>query len=170
MDPEAERIRSYLQTQAEKLSLPDLVAKVETDMRQVYEAFSTFPEARWNDRPAAGEWSGNEVASHLVNTSKSGSVSIIRAIETGEKPAGIRDQIEHGAEAKTPADWWTALEQDRIALFQRLSTATGNEHLDVTWLHPMFGELNWREWLLFLRIHDLDHARQVQGIARALAG
>lgn len=169
MDPEAERIRGYLQTQAAKLSIPDLVAKVETDMRQVYEAFSAFPDARWNDKPAAEEWSANEVASHLVSTSKSCSASIVRAMEKGEKPGTIRDQIEHGADPKTPGDWWVALEQDRIALFQRLATATGNEHLDVTWLHPMFGELNWREWLLFLRIHDLDHARQVQSIAQSLA-
>jgi hypothetical protein len=35
-------------------------------------------------------------------------------------------------------------------------------HLDRSIYHPIFGNLNWREALLFLRIHDLDHARQIQ--------
>jgi len=33
----------------------------------------------------------------------------------------------------------------------------------------MFGTLNWRETLLFLRLHDLDHARQLEKNAAALA-
>ena len=35
--------------------------------------------------------------------------------------------------------------------------------------HPMFGPLTWRETLLFTRLHDLDHAGQLQKIATALA-
>lgn len=33
----------------------------------------------------------------------------------------------------------------------------------------MFGPLTWRETLLFTRLHDLDHAGQLQKIAAALA-
>ena len=33
----------------------------------------------------------------------------------------------------------------------------------------MFGALNWRETLLFLRLHDLDHAGQLKNIAARLA-
>ena len=32
----------------------------------------------------------------------------------------------------------------------------------------MFGPLNWRETLLFLRLHDLDHAGQLRKIAAVL--
>ena len=32
----------------------------------------------------------------------------------------------------------------------------------------MFGPLNWRETLLFMRLHDLDHAGQLETIAAAL--
>lgn len=42
--------------------------------------------------------------------------------------------------------------------------------LDQTIDHGMFGSLNWRETLLFLRLHDLDHAGQLGKIAGALAG
>jgi hypothetical protein len=33
----------------------------------------------------------------------------------------------------------------------------------------MFGPLNWRETLLFMRLHDLDHAAQLDKIATAFA-
>jgi hypothetical protein len=29
--------------------------------------------------------------------------------------------------------------------------------------------MNWREWLLFARVHTLDHARQMLAIAHTLA-
>ncbi|MFN8559522.1 MAG: hypothetical protein U0531_20010 [Dehalococcoidia bacterium] len=45
----------------------------------------------------------------------------------------------------------------------------GDERLDATWTHQFFGDLNWRARPLFLRIHDLDHARQLTAIAAALA-
>ena len=35
--------------------------------------------------------------------------------------------------------------------------------------HPFFGPLNWRETLLFMRLHDLDHAGQLKQIAAALS-
>ncbi len=28
--------------------------------------------------------------------------------------------------------------------------------------------MHWREWLLFARVHTLDHTRQIQAIAEAL--
>ena len=40
--------------------------------------------------------------------------------------------------------------------------------LEQTVEHPFFGPLNWRETLLFIRLHDLDHAGQLQKIAGAL--
>jgi hypothetical protein len=33
----------------------------------------------------------------------------------------------------------------------------------------MFGPLNWREALLFMRLHDLDHAGQLQKNTAAFA-
>ena len=41
--------------------------------------------------------------------------------------------------------------------------------LEDTVEHPFFGPLNWRETLLFIRLHDLDHAGQLQKVAGALA-
>jgi hypothetical protein len=50
-----------------------------------------------------------------------------------------------------------------------VSGADPRARLDATVEHPFFGPLNWRETLLFMRIHDLDHAGQLEKIAVALA-
>jgi len=41
--------------------------------------------------------------------------------------------------------------------------------LQVKITHRQFGPLSWREWLLFMRVHDLDHMRQLQAISRHFA-
>ena len=35
---------------------------------------------------------------------------------------------------------------------------------EIEWLHPFLGDLNWREWFLTLRVHSLDHARQLAAL------
>jgi len=169
MDEEFARIRGYLQTQAAKLSVPELIEKVRADLQQVRGAIESFPASRWNERPRDGEWCANEVAAHLADSSLAVATSIVTAIEQGTKPGRISDVMAHTNERQGPAEWWKQIEADREALFSRLATVRGDEHLEVTWEHPMFGDLNWREWLLFTRIHDLDHARQIQAVAQALA-
>ncbi len=162
MDEEAARIRGYLQAQAAKLPVPEIMAKVRADLGQLKAALDAFPVGRWEERPAEGEWSGNEVAAHLASSSKAVALGIVQAVEEGTRPGRIRDVMERTDERRAPGDWWTQFDSDREELFARLATAKGDEHLDVVWEHPMFGELNWREWLLFTRLHDLDHARQLQ--------
>jgi len=58
-----------------------------------------------------------------------------------------------------------ALRERLIAVVLR---SDPNAHLDIVWGHNEFGNMNWREWLLFARVHTLDHARQLQAIAAAL--
>jgi hypothetical protein len=161
------RIRGYLQAQAAKLSLADLVAKVHADQEQVRAAADAVPPSKLHDRPTDDEWSANEVLAHVV---ESGSMVArgIRAVLDGGSPPRVEDRIRPEPERRSAAEWWTQLARDREALFERVLTASGDEHLDVTWTHQFFGDLNWREWLLFLRIHDLDHARQMQAITESL--
>jgi hypothetical protein len=163
-DPEALRIRGYLQAQAAKLTIPQLVEKVRADLENVRGALESVPGDRFNERPAEGEWAANEVAAHLAETSVGVARGIGAAID-GRHPENVDDRVRSTADQKSSSGWWEQLSSEREKLFTRVLQAKGDEHLDVKWSHPMFGDLNWREWLLFTRIHDLDHARQVQAIA-----
>jgi hypothetical protein len=168
MNEEQARIRGYLQSQAAKLSPADLMAKVRADMVQLEDAVTAAGRVEATRRPSDRDWSANEVLAHIVDSSARVNSAILSAVEDGTKPAPLGDAITATAAVKSPHQWFEQLRDERDALFSRLERATGSEHLDVAWKHPMFGDLNWREWLLFMRIHDLDHARQLQGIVAAL--
>ncbi len=159
------RIRGYLQSQAAKLGLAELVAKVRADQEQVRLAADSVPAARFTERPAAGEWSANEVMAHVVDGAVRVSAAIRSVLDSGALPPPLEDVIRRDVPSHSAGEWWAQLVAAREELWARLATATGDERLDITWPHMFFGPLNWREWLLFLRIHDLDHARQMQAIA-----
>lgn len=168
LNEEQQRIRGYLQTQAAKLTVADLCAKVRSDMEQVREAAEAVPTARFAERPTEGEWSANEVMAHVVAGAQGGTNAIVAVLDTGGRQAAATDTIERVTTEQSAAEWWAQLVAERERLFARAAQASGDEHPDVKWSHPFFGDLNWREWLLFQRIHDLDHARQMQAITAAL--
>jgi uncharacterized damage-inducible protein DinB len=166
MNPESERIRSYLVAQAAKLTPAELVEKVRTDAEQLQAALASVPAEYFSKRPAAAEWSANEVAAHIVDAS----AAFGRAIEMmmrGEIPSSPADRVESQVPERSAEDWWSQHVANREQLFANVLATHPDANLGPTVYHPMFGDLNWREALLFLRIHDLDHARQLEEIAKA---
>ena len=169
MTDEQLRIRGYLQAQGAKLVPADLVERVRTAMDQVREAVTAVPRARFDERPETDEWSANEVMAHVVTTGARFADRIADVLDGSAPGAPVADVIESGAPEHTAEEWWTIFAAAREALFARVLSADPAAHLDRVIEHPFFGTLNWREALLFLRLHDLDHAGQLQKIAAALA-
>ncbi len=167
---ELDRIRGYLVAQANKLSIPDLVEKVRADVAPLRAAADVVPAARFTDRPAEGEWSGAEVWTHIVQMNEHGATAITGILDEGRLPEPASDIIsgETLEGLQTGREYYEAFLERREQLLARVSAATGGEPLDVKIDHAMFGSLNWREWLLFMRVHDLDHLRQLQSVAAAL--
>ncbi len=168
---EAQRIRSYLVTQAAKLSVAEIVDKLRRDTPPLWDAAAALPAGRLGERPAAEEWSAFEVLTHVLAMNDHGVDAIDGIIGSGAPPRPVADELRH--ERRTG---FTTVEQYRQAWLQRrepflvrVLQAAGDEHLDVTIAHPRFGPLNWREWLLFMRIHDLDHMRQLQTLDATFA-
>jgi len=168
MNEEQQRIRSYLNAQGAKLSPPELVDKVRVAMDELHAALDAIPGSRFADRPAAAEWSGNEVMAHVVTTGARFADGIVRILDGGAAGPPIADVIDAGAPERSAAEWWDSLVADRSRLFERALRADPQASLDRTIEHGMFGGLNWRETILFLRLHDLDHAGQLRKIAAAL--
>ena len=168
---ESERIRSYLIAQANKLPIPELVGKVRTDSSALREAGASVPAARFADRPAEGEWSAAEVWTHVLQMSEHGASAITGILDKGALPARTRDEIS--GETRTGlADseaFWDAYIGVRDPLYERVLKAAGDEHPEIKINHPMFGDFTWREWFLFMRVHDLDHMRQLQQIASSVS-
>ncbi len=84
------------------------------------------------------------------------------------RSGGGRKVVED-APARSAEAWCRLLTEQRGALFAKVLAADPAASPDARIEHPMFGPLSWRETLLFTRLHDLDHAGQLQKIATALA-
>lgn len=168
---ENDRVRGYLIAQANKLSIPDLVEKVRNDTAPLKQAATIVPQDRFSTRPAEGEWSAAEVWTHILDMNDHGARAIPAVIERGETPERVSDNIngETRSDLKTGDQYYEAYRRRREELLARVLQAKGDEHLEVKINHSMFGDLSWREWLLFMRVHDLDHLRQLQAISAAVA-
>jgi len=167
MTDEQQRIRGYLQAQGAKQTPGEIITKVQAAMADLAKASRAVPAARFAERPEPEEWSANEVLAHVVAADTyfgGGIVAILAGRPTPERGEGrgIENAPNRAADA-----WLDILQKQRGMLFDRVRATDPNSHLDVLIEHPFFGPLNWRETLLFTRLHDLDHAGQLGKIAAA---
>ena len=169
MNEEQARIRSYLVAQGAKLTPAAIVEKVQAAMTDLRAAAAAVPPARFAERPEPEEWSGNEVMAHVVAADGYFGGGICRVL-AGQSPAGRPEgRGVEGAPVRTAEAWYGLLCKQREALFAAVRAADPAAASDQRIDHPMFGPLSWRATLLFTRLHDLDHAGQLQKIAAALA-
>jgi hypothetical protein len=167
-DDERQRIRAYLRGQGAKRIPAELVDRVREAMGELSRALATVPTARLYDRPAPEEWSANEVMAHVVEAGRYFGAWIETAIDgRGDGPAMPERKGE--APRRTAEEWLGELRRDREALFARVLAADPGARLEPRVPHGWFGPLNWRETLLFFRLHDLDHAGQLAKNAAALS-
>jgi hypothetical protein len=174
-DETAQRVREYLAAQSAKLGLPDLVEKVRHDADALHEAALGVPPGRLCDRPGGPEssdWSAAEMLTHVLQANAICADAIEAMIERGAGDVYLdatNEERPRVASGLLSADeYWHALCERRERLFARVLAARGDEHPTATLHHQWFGRLTWRETLLFLRLHDGDHARGLQAIAVSL--
>jgi hypothetical protein len=165
VNPGDARVREYLKAQGAKLEPAAIIDKVRAAMADLRTSAAKVPPGRFAERPAPDEWSGNEVLAHVVTAGRFFGGAIVAVLDGAPVPSASRERAPV-TEVRSAEAWLAFLERDREALFARVARAEPSARLDVTIEHFMFGPLNWRETLLFMRLHDLDHAGQLDKIAR----
>jgi uncharacterized damage-inducible protein DinB len=165
---EIARVRGYLASQAMKRTPAQLVDVLREAHQQFLAAAAAVPDARFRVAPADGEWSAADVMGHMLIIAAIDETAIPGVIERGEQPPDIVDLISPAPADMTREQMLTELERLRERLIASVLKADPVAHLDILWGHNEFGQMNWREWLLFARVHTLDHTRQMQSIAHAL--
>jgi hypothetical protein len=167
---EIQRVRDYLIAQANKLTIPELVEKVRKDTLPLKDLADGANAAAFQTKPAPDDWSQAEVWTHILQMNDHGSAAITGILDSGAIPPRTRDILtgETREDLATAGDYYATWLDRREALLARALQSNGDEHLDIKINHPLFGDLSWREWLLFMRVHDLDHARQLQQVAAAV--
>lgn len=170
MNEEQARIRGYLVAQGAKLAPAAIVEKVQQAMADLAAAAAAVPAAHFGERPAPEEWSGNEVMAHVLAADLYFAGSIVSVLDGGPPlPRSDGRKTIEDAPARSAEAWSRLLAEQRGALFAKVLAADPAAAPEQRIEHPMFGPLTWRETLLFTRLHDLDHAGQLQKIATALA-
>ncbi len=170
-EPRAEeiaRVRGYLASQAMKRTPAQLVETLREAHRQFLAAASTVPDTLFRVAPGDGEWSAADVLGHMLIIAAIDETAIPAAIERGEQPPDIVDLISPAPADMTREQMLAELERLRERLIASVLKADPAAHLDILWSHNEFGAMNWREWLLFARVHTLDHTRQMQAIAQTV--
>ncbi|MEO8972219.1 MAG: DinB family protein, partial [Ktedonobacteraceae bacterium] len=155
--------------QAIKRTPSQLVEVLREAHHQFLVATAAISDANFRTPPQEGEWAAADVLGHVCTIAALEENSIRAIIERGEQPSPIVDRIESAPAGATREDMLSELEQSREQLFTLVLHADPTAHLEITWGHGEFGRMNWREWLLFARVHALDHTRQMQTIETALA-
>jgi uncharacterized damage-inducible protein DinB len=165
---EVGRVRSYLASQAMKRTPAQLVETLREAHRQFLAAAGAVPDTLFRVAPGNGEWSTADVLGHMVIIAAMDERAISAVIERGEQPADVVDLVSPAPANLTPEQMLEELERLRERLIDSVLKADPVAHLDILWSHNEFGAMNWREWLLFARVHTLDHMRQIQSIAQTL--
>jgi hypothetical protein len=167
-EEEVARVRSYLASQAVRRTPAQIVEALRDAHSQFLEATSAVPDAFFRTPPQEEEWSAADVLAHVRLIAAIDERSIRGVIERGEQPPEMRDGMEAAPLRTTREEMLAELGRSREQLIALVLGADPQAHLDITWGHDEFGKMNWREWLLFARVHTLDHMRQMQALAEKL--
>jgi uncharacterized damage-inducible protein DinB len=168
-EEEVARVRSYLASQAMRRTPGQLVETLREAHRQFLAALASVPDDAFSTVPKEGEWSAADVLAHVRRIAAFDERSICGVLERGEQPPNVNDVLEQAPMHASREQLLADIEALRERLVAVVLQADPQAHLDIVWGHNEFGNMNWREWLLFARVHTLDHARQLQAIAAALA-
>jgi uncharacterized damage-inducible protein DinB len=166
---EVARVRSYLASQAMKRTPDQLVDALREAHQQFLTVTATIPDNAFRVIPKEGEWSAADVLAHVCTIAAFDERSICSVIERGEQPKDVEDALEKAPSDATREQLLADIERYRERLIAVVLKADPQAHLDIVWGHREIGKMNWREWLLFARVHTLDHTRQMQAISAVVS-
>lgn len=161
---ELDRIREYLQAQAAAKSIDDIIERVEDGAGDLHAAAEAIPADSLDvlapsEESPGEEWTPRQCLAHIIGSNQNVARDILHVALTGELP-----EREEAPVPDTVPDMLRVHTEALESLYEHVRSADPEANLDTTWKHPMFGQLNWREWLLFLRIHCKDHAGQLNAM------
>ena len=165
----------------------DYLDKERADLQAAVELVPTDLRER---APASDRWSVAQVLQHLTLI-ESRIVPLIHKLVTGARAAGLGPELEtssilnikhaakiadrsfrvtapeetvppSGVSAETA---WKSLEESRRALREAVILGDGLALSEVKYPHPVLGQINLYQWILFVGSHEVRHAAQVREIA-----
>ncbi len=166
--------------------LTELLDYLETQRTRVLDAAAPLPRERWAVRPAPDQWSVAEVCFHLHRVERGVAKLIDKRVSEARAmghPAeldassvlgtldgrGLMDRSRRlvapervsPQELPDPAVVQQQLEESRAMLRAALAEADGLALGTITHLHPVLGEIDLYQWILFVGQHEARHVEQI---------
>jgi DinB superfamily len=158
-------LRLYLQEQSAKRTTEEIVVRVNQAVEAVADAVRAISNDRLNDLGSGEgeEWTPVDCLRHVVEWNRMVGQQVLYVALSGElPPPGSAPPLPSTVEGLLATQ-----SETMESLYAHVREADPAAYLHIRWEHPVFGSLNWREWFLFLRLHNLDHANQLKALGRA---
>jgi len=163
---------------------------LDTERAELRAAVELVPPALREQPPGPDRWSVAQVLQHLTLIENRVGRLVNKRI-AGARADGLGPELETGPilntrhaakiadrslrvtapeETRPPSDIdaasaWAALEQSRQALRAAVISGDGLALSEVKHPHPVLGEINLYQWILFVGSHEARHTAQVREIA-----
>ncbi len=167
------RLVSYFKHKASK-GTEDIKQTVREGHDGLLGVLDDISEEQATFKPSAEVWSVLEVLQHVATTKRELAI-LCTALARSETYQGLGPEGEEAAtqdgisrmQFRSLADARSATEEAHGELMAFVDGLTPEADLDARYNHFVFGALNCREWAVFQRVHDGDHARQIEQIKAA---
>lgn len=157
-------ISSYVRAKAREWTVPQMVERVASALAELEAAARAIPAEHLDVVAEGEEWTPAHTIEHVTAINLGTATRCLAVATTGKLPQVDPAPLPEGRDLRLAAHR-TRLE----AVFAGLVDAGAPRHLDVTWEHPFLGDLDWREWLLTIRVHCKGHADQLAVMGQKLA-
>jgi len=143
----------------------DIAAIVQEGHDELLAALHGLSEAQARHKPAPDEWSVLELMDHVVTVKRS-MAGLCRHLSEGSWPPGLTAEFqEEAAQDGVTLARFTSLAEARQAadeahagLLDFIRSITPETNTEKEFRHFLFGSMNCRQWAVFQRVHDADHA------------
>jgi hypothetical protein len=173
-DPRIEKALGFLHYQGGK-TLAELGALMERTADDWEKCLEGMSDAQAEFKPPTptgpegeDQWCAKEVLGHVLASQRGLNVTIAQM--AGVEPPAQAEQIRKmGVKSEEDEKRSLAELRPEIAAVceesKRLVTSLPEgEKLDQKFPHPVFGQLNLKEWFAFHRVHAMDHIQQIDAI------
>ncbi len=153
-----EVILSYIRRKAAEWTPEEMAQRVEAAVVELEAAACAVPDDLLDVRQEGQEWSPLECIRHVAEVNHGTATRVRGVVSEGVLPEEIPAVPETLEEI-------LARHAEVIAgAVSAVREGAADPAAGIQWLHPFLGDLNWREWFLTLRVHSLDHSRQLAAL------
>ena len=160
-DTRMQEARAYLSHQAQK-GMAEMAAMMARTAGECADALADINDEQASFKEGE-EWSIKEIVGHMLSSGAAVNREIANLVKGEQTQPPGRTGVTAGGDHPI-----AELRERMAALWDETRRLVGSLPAEATpqgtWEHPFFGQLNFKEWIAFQRLHALDHVQQIEKV------